>query len=552
MKISSVIGRVGVPTLALCLMAPCVYAGEEWVATQTAAFRVPERASMLGMRELPPGAPIRIAVNLRLHDKAQLDALVASVQREGGGMLTHEQFMRRFAPSAAQAEAVASYLRRAGFVDVRIAPNRVLVTATGSAASVQTAFHTALHRFSLDGEEHYANAGAAMVPASLGGTVLAVLGLQNVSHARPLFRLAVPEQGQGQGKSKDKGKGKEVVGHSPLEFAALYGAGKTPDAGAAMVGIISAGDLSQTLSDLNLFTDKNRLDPVSVSVVQSGSGSTDSSGTMEWDLDSQSIVGAGGGRVLEMLFYNASSLYDQDLVQAYNQAVSDNQAAVINVSLGECEDDAAASGAMASEDQIFEVAMAQGQTFSVSSGDSGSNECSGSTATHQSYPAVSPYVMAIGGTTLTTDGGHHYLGETVWQGSGGGASGLEARPAWQSGVAAMRTNRGVPDLAFDADPASGAVIMYNGADAQVGGTSLSAPIFTGIWARLQSAKGKRPGFPGPWVYAAGSSGKRVYRDITSGSNGAYQAGKGWDFTTGWGSILIEPFAAYLRTVTGSS
>jgi pseudomonalisin/xanthomonalisin len=526
----------------MVLMAPAVRAADDWVATQTRAFPVAGRALPAWGEELLPAAPVRVAVSLRLRNKAQLDALAAAQRRGGGAALDREQSLRRFAPTPAQAEAVADYLRRSGFIDVRIAANRLLVSASGSAATVKTAFHTRLRRYNVDGRETYANADDAMVPAALGDTVLAVLGLQTVRAARPMYRLP----------AKTLAHRLDVTGHSPVEFAALYGAAQTPDAAKTTVGIISAGDLTQTLSDLDLFTDKNGLARVPVSVVQSGSGSSDTSGTLEWNLDSQDIVGAGGGRVQAMLFYNATSLYDQDLEEAFNQAVSDDRAAVVNVSLGECEDDAVTSGAMASEDQIFELAQAQGQTFSVSSGDSGSNECGGATPTHQSYPAVSPFVMAIGGTTLSTSPDGRYTGEEAWSGGGGGNSGHESRPDWQFGVAMMGSYRALPDVAFDADPASGAVIVYQGGDTQVGGTSLSAPIFTGIWARLQSAQGNQLGFPGKWIYDAAQGRKPVYRDVVAGSNGAYSAGKGWDFTTGWGSMLIDAFDNYLAATRQGS
>ena len=104
-----------------------------------------------------------------------------------------------------------------------------------------------------------------------------------------------------------------------------------------------------------------------------GTKSSDTSGTPEWDLDSQDALAAAGGKVKEMVFYVATSLADAPLISTFNQSVSENRAKVINVSLGGCENGARTSGFTAASDQIFALAVSQGQTFSVSTGDSGSD-----------------------------------------------------------------------------------------------------------------------------------------------------------------------------------
>jgi len=92
----------------------------------------------------------------------------------------------------------------------------------------------------------------------------------------------------------------------------------------------------------------------------------------------------------------------------------------------------------------------------------------------------------------------------------------------------------VPDLAFDADPNSGAIIYVKGALQQWGGTSLSSPLFVGTWARMLAGKPSL-GFAGPHLYTLPAS---VYHDVTSGSNGGETATTGWDYTTGFGSMII--------------
>jgi subtilase family serine protease len=228
---------------------------------------------------------------------------------------------------------------------------------------------------------------------------------------------------------------------------------------------------------------------------------------------------------------------------------------VINVSLGECESNDYSDGSMSTDDQIFKLAIAQGQTFSVSTGDSGSNECGTpqGTAVGASYPASSPYVIAVGGTTLYTDSSGHYGGELTWNGTGGSPSLYEPKPSWQNGVV-PGAFRGLPDIAFDADPNSGAIIVVNGKLSQWGGTSLSSPLFVGSFARIQSANNAHLGFPATWIYAHGAPGTTAFHDITSGSNGGYSATLGWDYTTGFGSFDVAATALLTRssvTVTAS-
>ncbi|HSY30260.1 MAG TPA: S53 family peptidase, partial [Burkholderiaceae bacterium] len=280
---------------------------------------------------------------------------------------------------------------------------------------------------------------------------------------------------------------------------------------------------------------------------------------------SQDSLGAAGGVVKSMVFYAAASFSDADLNADYNTAVSANVAKVINVSLGECETGAKSDGTEATDDQIFETAVAQGQTFAVASGDSGSYECGGRT-NEQSYPAVSPYVIAVGGTTLSTTSGGVWSSETAWSctsyrtcpqsadgGGGGGPSTTEAAPSWQvsSGVLGTSTKRGVPDIAFDANPESGSLPIVDGTATQYGGTSLATPIFVGFWARIQSAHSNGLVFPATALYKYGSANEStIFHDVTSGSNGGYSAKAGWDYVTGFGSLNVGAFATFVTNNAG--
>jgi len=172
----------------------------------------------------------------------------------------------------------------------------------------------------------------------------------------------------------------------------------------------------------------------------------------------------------------------------------------------------------------------------------------GDTGGHVTYPSSSPDVVAAGGSTLNfthTSSDYVFASETAWSDGGGGKSVHETRPAYQNGISLVGAARGVPDLAFDANPDSG-VIIYDG-DAcggladwfNIGGTSVAAPSLAGVinstahfyassTLQLESIYS---------FYNTKSKYEVDYRDITVGKAGGYSAGPGWDFATGVGSPL---------------
>lgn len=172
-----------------------------------------------------------------------------------------------------------------------------------------------------------------------------------------------------------------------------------------------------------------------------------------------------------------------------------------------------------------------GVSYFVSSGDSGHGA---------EYPASSPKVVAVGGTTLHFSGGN-FSSETAWSGSGGGVSSYETANSAQTGCGSCGGRRGVPDVSLDADPNSG-VSIYDSYAYQgyvdwftIGGTSASSP----MWAAVSADGGALVN--ASRVYGDASS---HFRDITSGSNGSCgsdcQAHSGYDLVTGRGSALGTP------------
>jgi subtilase family serine protease len=127
--------------------------------------------------------------------------------------------------------------------------------------------------------------------------------------------------------------------------------------------------------------------------------------------------------------------------------------------------------------------------------------------------------------------------EIGWYAGGGGISYFEPAPAYQSGVGGSfaGVNRGVPDVALDADPNSGYTVIVDGQPETIGGTSASAPSWQGIWARVQGARGGNLGFAGPALYGEPAA---AFNDVVLGANGAV-ATPGYDYVTGRGTPIVS-------------
>jgi xanthomonalisin len=597
--------------LSLAMFTMSAHAAESWVNTNTHASLQKNSSTnvstlvMTGhptvdatqIMPLEASRKLHISVSLNQRNTADLQNFLQEVNTPGSAnyhkFLTPAQFKAQYAPTDAQVQAVVAHLQKNGFTNIEVAPNNLFVSADGTAMSASAAFNTTLKTFQFKGEQHFANDAEAMIPQSLGGVVQAVLGLQDINRPHVMSHRLSPDEVKTFAAAGQ-------VGHQPTDFAQIYNAGSTPTASNTVVGIITWGDMTQTIADLKTFTTAHSLATVNTLTVKGSTGTLANDGDDgEWALDSQDIVGTSGG-VKQLIFYaaingdsNDSGLTDANITAAYNKAVTDNVAKVINVSLGEDETAAHNSGIQSSDDQVFAQAVAQGQTFSIASGDAGVYQWSTDPSTGSpgyianssgtvkidlthygvSEPATSPNVISVGGTTLSTTGTTTWSGETVWNeglahvtssassnerlwATGGGVSLFETAPAWQTAaLGSSVTKREVPDLAFDAASATGAIIVANGQSGQqYGGTSLASPIFVGIWARIESANSNSLGFPGQDMYTNFVNDATPLHDVTSGNNGyqshGYNAAAGYDLTTGWGSLDITKFNSYVTQYFG--
>jgi len=246
-----------------------------------------------------------------------------------------------------------------------------------------------------------------------------------------------------------------------------------------------------------------------------------------------------------IVLVEAKSKEDTDLVAATGYAVDNNLGDVITQSFGEAET-CASPAVLAQQHSVFQKAADLGITVFASSGDKGAGRqaCNdpNSLVFSVSTPASDPGVTAVGGTHMVAGAGGAYQSESAWSGSGGGFSTLFRRPGYQAPFQKDNKARGLPDVAYNADKATGYVVWWMGMGAVVGGTSAGSPQWAGIIALADQTAGRRLGAINKSLYHIGKSDaySSALNDITSGANtfagaNTYEATPGWDAVTGLGT-----------------
>lgn len=568
-----------------------------WASTSTKTFPVEylKGAELVGA--LTPSTPLHIVVGLQERNADQIQPTLRAMLTPGnelyGTSLTVSQFVTKFGATSAQVAAVKSYLSDAGFTNITPSENQLLIEADGTAGLVQSAFNTTLEEYSVNGSHVFLNTHDAQVPASLSGTVIAVLGLNSVvslhSDRTKLHRGTNPATDPCTSPdcpTPDLSNESYTPQDYQIAYHALAPAGSPatvqpdwaaycesftapqllPTGRCTSIGVIAEGDLTQVVKDLRTYETTYKLPQVPVTVVNAGIPSPDTSGADEWDLDSQVSTGIAN-QVDHLYFYVATSMTDSDLGLAMNKAVTSNVVKAFNMSFGECEYYPYLDGSMLVDDQIFAEAALQGITPFASAGDQGSacpevgtNGVPLSGPPDTSYPASSPYVIAVGGTNLFTNTNFTYDFEVAWEASGGGISYFENPGFWQaytgSGTVAIVPSaeinsqvgcpmgcRGVPDVSMCAGGSELAIcaaeIIVSGTSTLVGGTSLSSPLSMGSWARIETAHVNNLGFAAPLIYQLANGAPTLtspyFNDVTTGTNGLYTALPGYDYVTGLGS-----------------
>ncbi len=508
-----------------------------------------------------PAQPVALALALPLHHQAELEDLLRGLSDPSdprfGQFLTPEEFTARYSPTPQEYARVIAYAQAMGLTVTATHANRTVLDVAAPAGQVGRAFglHLLTYKSQRDGHTFFAPDAEPQVPLSLGGLVSGVIGLSSASRRLPHLRE------------------KSFSAISPFldPYAAGHETGSGPGGGLTPGDIKTAYDLSgvtqngsgQTLalfeldgyiaSDITAYEAHYGLPAVPLqNVLVDGYSGAAGSGAAEVTLDIELMTALAPG-ASKILVYEAPNS-DAGVVDTYNKIAADNTAKEISTSWGEAESSASAS-VRSSENTAFQQMAAQGQSIYAAAGDSGAND-NGSTLSVDD-PASQPYMVGVGGTSLTTNGaGGAYKSEKTWNNGsaangagGGGISTVWAIPSYQTALAGSAaskgstTHRNVPDVSLDADPNTGYSVYFGGQWTIYGGTSCAAPLWAGFTALVnqkRAAAGSSPlGFANTTLYslAATSAYTNDFHDIADGStNLFYPAVTGYDDATGLGTF----------------
>ena len=479
-----------------------------------------------------------------------------------GKFLTPAQFRGRFSPAAADVAKVQNWLRSQGFSVIYSPQNNHYVSAEGSVAQLTAAFGAQFGLYAVRGQTVRAPSADVSIPSSLAGVVKAVIGLdesyQFVQTNHKIDAQAPPSAGFRNapplssfwaeltspyalpaGFTTVVGTAASTTpwatkGYTPDQIKSAYGISGFDGSGQT-VAIIDAYASPTILQDVNRWSTNRGLPTMNpaqlVQVVPPGvykrpqNPKQDPQGWYsEETLDVEAVHGMAPGA--KIVYVGAPNNY-QDLDAAMNHVVDRHLAQIVTNSYGFSTTELLPPGyILPMEDTLIQAAI-EGIGVYFSSGDAGDETVNHGFATTD-WPASSPWVTAVGGTSLgigadgtrvveTGWGASNYncntatlvCTRTVWDyGAGGGVSVLFPEPAYQVAAGLALTGRGLPDVAALADPQAGLLIgqtqtfpdgvSYD--EYRIGGTSLASPIFAGLMALADQKAGHAHGFANPLFY----------------------------------------------------
>jgi kumamolisin len=396
---------------------------------------------------------------------------------------------------------------------------------------------------------------APSLPEEVAAAVRSINGLQPFRQANKHLRLAPISEGN-RAPDGPEGPAPNIANAPPYLVSEIKGAYNANGLGVTGAGqtIAILIDTVPLNSDLTKFWAKNAV-PVTMAQITeiNVNGGPLPASTGEETLDVSWSSGVAPGANIRV--YASGTLKFVDLDKALDRIISDlpNQPGMrqLSISLGLGETFMSPAEVATQHTKYVHLAAAGVNVF-VSSGDAGSNpDQTGQSPTgplQAEYAASDTSVVGVGGTTLRLNGAGGVTSETGWTASGGGTSRFFNRPVWQKGPGvAHGTKRLVPDVSAAADPNTGAFLVLHGQNKQFGGTSWSTPVWAGLCALINEARKKagKPFLPflNPLIYPL--IGTPAFRDITSGSNGAFHGGPGYDQVTGVGSPNVKELIAKL-------
>ena len=526
-----------------------------------------------------PGQTLGVQVYLGWRDSAGAEALARAVSdpasRLYGRYLSPAKFRARFAPREADVAAVRSWLVSQGFAIAGIPANNLYVAATGTVAQAQKAFGVRLNQYTVDGQTLRAPASAPSIPASLSRVVSGVVGLdQSKAHPTATAGNAEPPAGFRNAQPWSTYWGQKIAtdlskafgryqpyaprGYTPAQLRGAYGVAKAISRGndgtGVTVAVIDAYAAPTIVYDVNRYSHDNGV-PVFKrgqfrQIVDPGLATqpaqSDESGWYgEETLDIEAVHAMAPGA--KIVYLGALNSQDATLDMVMNNVVDHRLARIVSNSYGELGEQLPAD-LIKAENSIYLQAAIEGIGLYFSSGDNG-DEVDTLGYRTVDWPASSPWVTAVGGTSLGVGATNQYLFETGWgtgrsvldggvwtpdppgdwwYGGGGGTSVLYGQPWYQRGTVPRsiadyfgtgKNWRAVPDVAMDGDPTTGMLegetqtfsdgVYYD--TYRIGGTSLSCPLFAGVMALADQRARFAHGFANPALYSIARC--RAYRDI---------------------------------------
>jgi kumamolisin len=497
-----------------------------------------ERQVMRGARRagpVDPDEPIEVSVYLK---RPQAPTPVARRP------LARSEFTERHGAPIEDIAAIESFARDNGLRVRSSDQARGQIVLAGTVTAMSRAFDVDLHRYETDEMSYRGRTGHVHVPARLADIISAVLGLDDRPQATPAIvrrdgPLDVPA----------------TEPFSPPAVASLYDFPTSGTGSGQCIGIIELGggyrdgDLAAYFTNLGI--DAPTVVSVSVDGAANSPSHAKSDAEVMLDIEVAGAV-APGARIVVYFAPNTDRGFTDAITAAAFDAV--NKPSVLSISWQNAESTwtPQAIGAM---DQALASAAALGITVCASSGDAGSSDGQSDGRAHVAFPASDPHVLGCGGTRLLAAGGA-IASETAWNdtfgATGGGVSDVFRLPDYQAGAnvppsanPGSRIGRGVPDVAGNADPATGFQILVDGQNFVVGGTSAVVPLWAGLIALVNEQLAEPLGFFNPVLYEQVVNENDALTDVTGSGNGAYLAGHGWDACTGLGTPRGEDLLAAL-------
>jgi len=543
---------------------------------------IPGLSGATRLSALPATQALQVGIALHDPNAAAEEAAAQAIYDPGSASFHHymtpQQWQARFMLPQATYSAVASQLTSQGLSVAYVAPTLTYATLSGTVDQVQRTFGVDLGNYqAADGTRFFANAQAPTVPDGVD----AIVGLNSFGVQHPKLPAL---QSTSQGVPCIQGYCTGLV--SPQDLWSMYGQPSSNRGQGQKVAVIGEGDMSGAYNDLRSWeTRMGNLPPVPVKEHAIANDQTDMSGQGEWDIDTQAETGMAPD-ALELDLYFAQSLgVASGAFSAYANDV--NGPLQADASFGGCESLLLATGEIQTEQPILRQIAAEGRTMFVSTGDTGGSCAAGpvnvngvgNTVVPQvEWPAASNWAVAVGGTVLygSVGANPHRMLETAWLYSGGGISLTQPAQSWQIGVAPIPSRcvvddtlapqttapicRGLPDVAaMSGDILTNSYDITTAGSPSFGaGTSLSSPLWAGMWTRIQAASASGLGFAAPALYRKGSdpvADPRDFFDVSIGSNVQWPAlprsavdPSGYDYVTGLG---VPNVAALMQDLTGS-